>query len=239
MIARGRDLFEECEGRRSKGPGARYKLGGRDIIDVLAIAVDDAASFLRRGRGEERGAHAILGRLADSASSTYSLGQPLPPVRRRASSAPSFAPTVRQGGVPYILDEPNRRPALADVRELPPAYDARRPGKFVHRHRAPPFGHGAADWISDLGLRALAHDGRTGRLRWHAPGPRFAAPPPSPASTSAAYRWAPDAAASTLRPAGSGPVSKGSRTRSRRPLQRLGTVRAQPARTCQRHARPV
>ena len=54
-----------------------YKLGGKDISEVLAMPVTEAREFFGRGAAKSPDAHAILGRMADVGLGYLSLGQPL------------------------------------------------------------------------------------------------------------------------------------------------------------------
>ena len=56
---------EECEGKRFDASVLEYKLGGKDISEVLAMSVDRGRGVLRRREARRRAAHKILERLAD------------------------------------------------------------------------------------------------------------------------------------------------------------------------------
>src|SRR6185503_19158200 len=68
---------EECEGKRFEASVLEYKLGGRDISEVLAMPVTEALAFFADGYTKVPAAHKILGRLADVGLGYVSLGQPL------------------------------------------------------------------------------------------------------------------------------------------------------------------
>lgn len=68
---------EECEGKRFQALVLEYRLGGRDISEVLAMPVSEARSFFSAGEARTPAAHAILERLADVGLGYLSLGQPL------------------------------------------------------------------------------------------------------------------------------------------------------------------
>jgi excinuclease UvrABC ATPase subunit len=150
---------EECEGKRFEASVLEYRLGGRDISEVLAMSVTEAREFLGTGEARTPAAHKILDRLADVGLGYLSLGQPLTTLsggeRQRLRLATHLA---EKGGV-YVLDEPTAGLHLADVEQLLGLLDRLvEDGKSVivieHHHAV--MAH--ADWIIDLGPGA-GHDG--------------------------------------------------------------------------------
>ncbi|QES46676.1 daunorubicin resistance protein DrrC [Streptomyces venezuelae] len=153
---------EECEGKRFQASVLEYRLGGRDISEVLAMSVDEAEEFFG-GSGEAAtpAAHRILRRLADVGLGYLTLGQPLTTLsggeRQRLKLATHMA---EKGGV-YVLDEPTTGLHLADVEHLLGLLDRLvDSGKsvIVIEHHQAVMAH--ADWIIDLGPGA-GHDGGT------------------------------------------------------------------------------
>ncbi len=69
---------EVCEGKRFQAAVLEYKFGGKDISEVLAMAVIEAEEFFGAGEAKTPAAHRILERLADVGLGYLSLGQPLP-----------------------------------------------------------------------------------------------------------------------------------------------------------------
>src|SRR5207302_9939665 len=57
-------VCEECEGKRFQASVLEYRLGGRDISEVLALSVTEAEEFFGAGKAHTSAAHAILERLA-------------------------------------------------------------------------------------------------------------------------------------------------------------------------------
>ena len=169
---RGRDLHRPGDdGRRrhhrarcARGSGSKpsvldHHLGGRDITEVLAMSVTEAAEFFGGGEAHTPAAHAVLERLADVGLGYLSLGQPLPTLsggeRQRLKLATHMA---EKGGV-YVLDEPTAGLHLADVEQLLGLLDRLvDSGKsvIVIEHHQAVMAH--ADWIVDLGPGA-GHDG--------------------------------------------------------------------------------
>ncbi|MEV6986058.1 excinuclease ABC subunit UvrA [Sphaerisporangium sp. NPDC051017] len=159
MMAGVATTCEECEGKRFQASVLDHHLGGRDISEVLAMTVTEAAEFFGAGEARTPAAHAILARLADVGLGYLSLGQPLTTLsggeRQRLKLATHMAD---KGGV-YILDEPTTGLHLADVEQLLGLLDRLvDSGKsvIVIEHHQAVMAH--ADWIIDLGPGA-GHDG--------------------------------------------------------------------------------
>lgn len=150
---------EDCEGKRFQASVLKHHLGGRDISEVLAMSVTEAAAFFGAGKARTPAAHAILERLADVGLGYLSLGQPLTTLsggeRQRLRLATHMA---EKGGI-YVLDEPTTGLHLADVEQLLGLLDRLvddRKSVIVIEHHQAVMAH--ADWIIDLGPGA-GHDG--------------------------------------------------------------------------------
>ncbi|WP_306216237.1 excinuclease ABC subunit UvrA, partial [Actinoplanes sp. RD1] len=118
MMAGVATTCEQCEGKRFDASVLEYRLGGRDISEVLAMPVSEAAGFFAAGEAKVPAAHKILERLADVGLGYLTLGQPLTTLsggeRQRIKLATHMG---EQGGV-YVLDEPTTGLHLADVENL-------------------------------------------------------------------------------------------------------------------------
>ncbi|TDK28009.1 excinuclease ABC subunit UvrA [Arthrobacter crusticola] len=159
MMAGVATTCEECEGKRFQASVLEYHLGGKNISEVLAMPVSEAAEFFGAGEARTPAAHAILSRLADVGLGYLSLGQPLTTLsggeRQRLKLATQMAD---KGGI-YVLDEPTTGLHLADVENLLGLLDRLvDSGKsvIVIEHHQAVMAH--ADWIIDLGPGA-GHDG--------------------------------------------------------------------------------
>ncbi|GAA2603785.1 excinuclease ABC subunit UvrA [Streptomyces tubercidicus] len=159
MMAGVATTCEDCEGKRYQAAVLEYRLGGRDISEVLAMSVAEAEEFFGDGEARTPAAHRILQRLADVGLGYLSLGQPLTTLsggeRQRLKLATHMA---EKGGV-YVLDEPTAGLHLADVEQLLGLLDRLvDSGKsvIVIEHHQAVMAH--ADWIIDLGPGA-GHDG--------------------------------------------------------------------------------
>ncbi|MEU8324378.1 excinuclease ABC subunit UvrA [Nonomuraea sp. NPDC048881] len=153
-------VCDECEGRRFQAEVLEYRLGGRNISEVLAMPVTEAEEFFGAGEARTPAAHAILGRLADVGLGYLSLGQPLTTLsggeRQRLKLATQMA---EKSGDVYVLDEPTTGLHLADVEQLLGLLDRLVDGGksvIVIEHHQAVMAH--ADWIVDLGPGA-GHDG--------------------------------------------------------------------------------
>src|SRR5262245_4407009 len=77
MMAGVTTVCEECEGRRFQASVLDYRLGDRNIAEVLDMAVEEAVGFFGAGKAHTPAAHAVLDRLADVGLGYLRLGQPL------------------------------------------------------------------------------------------------------------------------------------------------------------------
>lgn len=159
MMAGVATACEECDGKRFEASVLEYRLGGRDISEVLAMPVTEAEEFFGAGEAHLPAAHRILQRLHDVGLGYLTIGQPLTTLsggeRQRLKLATHMAD---KGGV-YVLDEPTAGLHLADVEQLLGLLDRLvDSGKsvIVVEHHQAVMAH--ADWIIDLGPGA-GHDG--------------------------------------------------------------------------------
>jgi excinuclease ABC A subunit len=152
---------EECEGKRFQPSVLKYKLGGRDISEVLAMPVSEAEAFFGAGKAKNPAAHAILERLADVGLGYLSLGQPLTTLSGGERQRLKLATHMAEKSDVYVLDEPTAGLHLADVEQLLGLLDKLvDAGKsvIVIEHHPAVMAH--ADWIIDLGPGAGHEGGR-------------------------------------------------------------------------------
>jgi excinuclease UvrABC ATPase subunit len=152
-------VCEECEGKRFQPGVLEYRLGGRDISEVLAMSVTEALAFFGSGAARTPAAEKILSRMSDVGLGYLTIGQQLTSLsggeRQRLKLAIQMA---TDGGI-YVLDEPTSGLHLADVAQLLELLDRLvDAGKsvIVIEHHLAVMAH--ADWIIDLGPGA-GHDG--------------------------------------------------------------------------------
>ncbi|GAB7185156.1 excinuclease ABC subunit UvrA [Kitasatospora sp. Ki12] len=159
MMAGVATTCEDCEGKRYQPAVLEYRLGGRDIAEVLAMSVAEAEEFFGSGEAKLPAAHRILERLADVGLGYVSLGQPLTTLSGGERQRLKLATHMGDKGGVYILDEPTTGLHLADVEQLLGLLDRLvESGKsvIVIEHHPAVMAH--ADWIIDLGPGA-GHDG--------------------------------------------------------------------------------
>ncbi|MBX3142246.1 MAG: excinuclease ABC subunit UvrA [Trueperaceae bacterium] len=152
---------EECGGKRFQAAVLEYKLGGKDISEVLAMPVSEAAEFFGSGPAKTPPAHAILERMADVGLGYLSLGQPLNTLSGGERQRLKLAMHMGDKGGIYLLDEPTTGLHMADVEQLLRLLDRLvEAGKsvIVIEHNLAVMAH--ADWIIDVGPGA-GHDGGT------------------------------------------------------------------------------
>ena len=149
----------DCEGKRFQASVLEYRLGGRNISEVLAMPVTEAKTFFGAGKAHTPAANVILDRLADVGLGYLSLGQPLTTLSGGERQRLKLATQMAEKGDVYILDEPTSGLHLADVEQLlgllDRLVDAGRSVIVIEHHQAV-MAH--ADWIIDLGPGA-GHDG--------------------------------------------------------------------------------
>jgi excinuclease UvrABC ATPase subunit len=159
MMAGVATICEECEGKRFEASVLDYHFGGRDISEVLAMPVSEAAEFFGAGEAKTPAAHAILGRLSDVGLGYLSIGQPLTTLSGGERQRLKLATNMAGKGDVYVLDEPTTGLHLADVEQLlgllDRIVDSGRSVIVIEHHQAV-MAH--ADWIIDLGPGA-GHDG--------------------------------------------------------------------------------
>ncbi|HEX6993278.1 MAG TPA: excinuclease ABC subunit UvrA [Gammaproteobacteria bacterium] len=159
MMAGVATTCEACEGKRFQPAVLEYRLGGRNISEVLEMSVTEAQAFFGAGDGHTPAAHVILERLADVGLGYVRLGQPLTTLSGGERQRLKLATHLGEKGGIYVLDEPTTGLHLADVENLLGLLDRLvDSGKsvIVIEHHQAVMAH--ADWIIDLGPGA-GHDG--------------------------------------------------------------------------------
>ncbi|MGM0354896.1 ATP-binding cassette domain-containing protein [Streptomyces sp. ECR3] len=159
MMAGVATTCEDCEGKRFDASVLEYRLGGRDISEVLAMPVTEAREFFAAGEARTPAAHRILERLSDVGLGYLTLGQPLTTLSGGERQRLKLASHMGEKGGVYVLDEPTAGLHLADVEQLLGLLDRLvDSGKsvIVVEHHQAVMAH--ADWIIDLGPGA-GHDG--------------------------------------------------------------------------------
>jgi len=161
MMAGVATVCEVCDGKRFQAEVLEYTLGGKDISEVLAMSVIQAAEFFGDGDAKIPAAQKILNQLADVGLGYLSLGQPLTTLSGGERQRLKLATRMADKGGIYVLDEPTTGLHLADVENLLGLLDRLvNSGKsvVVIEHHQAVMAH--ADWIIDLGPGAGHAGGR-------------------------------------------------------------------------------
>jgi excinuclease UvrABC ATPase subunit len=159
VMATVESTCEDCEGKRFQASVLEYLLGGKNIAEVLAMSVTEAAEFFGDGEARTPAAHQVLDRLADVGLGYLSLGQPLTTLSGGERQRLKLATQMADKGDVYVLDEPTTGLHLADVEQLLGLIDRlvdSAKSVIVIAHHQAVMAH--ADWIIDLGPGA-GHDG--------------------------------------------------------------------------------
>ena len=98
VMATVESICEECEGRRFQASVLEYRLGGRNIAEVLAMSMTEAEAFFGAGEAKTPAAHKILDRLVDVGLGYLTLGPAAHhAVRRRAAARQAGHPDGGEG----------------------------------------------------------------------------------------------------------------------------------------------
>ncbi len=150
---------EDCDGKRFDASVLEYRLGDRDIAQVLAMSVDEALTYFSDGDARTPAAKRVLERLRDVGLGYLRIGQPLTTLSGGERQRLKLATHLGDDGGIYVLDEPTTGLHLADVEQLlsllDRLVDSGRSVIVIEHHQAV-MAH--ADWIIDLGPGA-GHDG--------------------------------------------------------------------------------
>ncbi|MTE23986.1 excinuclease ABC subunit UvrA [Microbacterium sp. ZXX196] len=150
---------EDCGGRRFTAEVLEYRLGGKNIAEVLDMPVADARAFFAAKESRVPAAGKILGRLEETGLGYITLGQPLTTLSGGERQRLKLAVQMAEGAEVYVLDEPTTGLHLADVAALLEMLDRlvdSGSSVIVIEHHQAVMAH--ADWVVDMGPGA-GHDG--------------------------------------------------------------------------------
>jgi excinuclease UvrABC ATPase subunit len=149
-------VCEVCEGRRFTDEVLEYRLRDRNIVEVLAMSIEEARGFFT-----EQPVKVMLDRLADVGLGYVSLGQELDTLSGGERQRLKLAIEMSTDTEVYVLDEPTTGLHMQDVDNLigllDRLVDAGRT-VIVIEHNLDVIAR--ADWVIDLGPGA-GHDGGT------------------------------------------------------------------------------
>jgi excinuclease UvrABC ATPase subunit len=147
-------ICEVCEGRRYTDDVLDYRLRGRNIVEVLALPVEEARDFFT-----EKPVRAMLERLVDVGLGYVSLGQELDTLSGGERQRLKLAIEMSGDTEVYVLDEPTTGLHMQDVEALigllDRLVDAGR-SVIVIEHNLDVVAR--SDWVIDLGPGG-GHDG--------------------------------------------------------------------------------
>jgi excinuclease UvrABC ATPase subunit len=149
-------VCEVCEGRRYTDDVLEYRLRGRNIVEALAMPVEEARDFFT-----EKPVRTMLERLADVGLGYVSLGQELDTLSGGERQRLKLAIEMSGDTEVYVLDEPTTGLHMQDVDNLVGLLDRLvESGRtvIVIEHNLDVVAR--ADWVIDLGPGA-GHDGGT------------------------------------------------------------------------------
>jgi excinuclease ABC A subunit len=155
-------LCEVCEGRRFTDDVLQYRLREKNIVEVLAMQVEEARAFFT-----EKGVRVMLDRMADVGLGYVSLGQELDTLSGGERQRLKLAIEMSGDTEVYVLDEPTTGLHMQDVDNLIGLLDRLvDSGRtvIVIEHNLDVVAR--ADWVIDLGPGA-GHDG--GRIVFEGP----------------------------------------------------------------------
>jgi excinuclease UvrABC ATPase subunit len=149
-------ICEVCEGRRYTDDVLQYRLRGRNIVEALAMPVDEARGFFT-----EKPVKIMLDRMADVGLGYLSLGQALDTLSGGERQRLKLAIEMSGDTEVYVLDEPTTGLHMQDVDNLIGLLDRLVDGGrtvIVIEHNLDVVAR--ADWVIDLGPGG-GHDGGT------------------------------------------------------------------------------
>jgi len=155
-------ICEVCEGRRFTDEVLEYRLRERNIVEVLAMSIEEARAFFT-----EKPVKVMLDRLVDVGLGYVSLGQELDTLSGGERQRLKLAIEMSSDSEVYVLDEPTTGLHMQDVDNLIGLLDRlvdRGRTVIVIEHNLDVVAR--ADWVIDLGPGA-GHDG--GRVIFEGP----------------------------------------------------------------------
>jgi len=154
FMAEVASVCEVCEGRRFTDEVLEYRLRGRNIVEALAMPVEEAREYFT-----ERPVRAMLDRMAEVGLGYVTLGQELSTLSGGERQRLKLAIEMSGSTEVYVLDEPTTGLHMQDVDNLISLLDRLvDSGRtvIVIEHNLDVVAR--ADWVIDLGPGA-GHDG--------------------------------------------------------------------------------
>jgi excinuclease ABC A subunit len=154
---------ETCEGRRFKDEVLAYRLGGKNVGELLAMTVEDALAFFAKGKAAKKPGPIVkkLSAMADVGVGYLALGQPLNTLSGGECQRIKLATELHKKGSVYVMDEPTTGLHMSDIALLLAIIDRLVDGGntvVVIEHNLDVIC--SADWIIDMGPEGGSKGGR-------------------------------------------------------------------------------
>ncbi|MEU5770310.1 excinuclease ABC subunit UvrA [Streptomyces asoensis] len=149
-------VCEACDGRRFNDEALRHTVGGRTVVDVLAMTAEEASDFF-----DDAPVRRKLALLTEVGLGYLTLGQPLSTLSGGERQRLKLAHRLKETGTVYVFDEPTTGLHMSDTRRLLDLFDRLVDGGntvLVIEHDLDVVKH--ADWVVDLGPEAGSQGGR-------------------------------------------------------------------------------
>ncbi|RAY12589.1 excinuclease ABC subunit UvrA [Actinomadura craniellae] len=140
-------VCEVCEGRRYRDEVLRYKLDGKNVVEILALTVEEALEYFSNPTILQR-----LAPLHEVGLGYLTLGRPLSMLSGGERQRIKLAHRLHEQGSVYVFDEPTTGLHMADIDTLLALLDRlvdSGNSVIVVEHDLDVIKH--ADWIIDLG----------------------------------------------------------------------------------------
>jgi excinuclease UvrABC ATPase subunit len=154
---------ETCEGRRFKDEVLEYRLGGKNVGELLAMTVEDALAFFAKSKAAKKPGPIVkkLSAMADVGVGYLALGQPLNTLSGGECQRIKLATELHKKGSVYVMDEPTTGLHMSDIALLLAIIDRLVDGGntvVVIEHNLDVIC--SADWIIDMGPEGGSKGGR-------------------------------------------------------------------------------
>ncbi len=161
IMASVESVCEVCEGRRFQSDVLEYRLGGKNIVEVLDLSMVEAREYFAAPDSKVAKAAKILERLVDVGLGYLTLGQPLSTLSGGERQRLKLAIAMAEDASIYVLDEPTTGLHLTDVEQLLALLDRlvdAGTSVIVIEHHQAVMAH--ADHLIDMGPGAGSAGGR-------------------------------------------------------------------------------
>jgi excinuclease ABC A subunit len=154
---------ETCEGRRFQDQVLAYRLGGKNVGDLLAMTVAEALTFFTENKVAKKSGPITrkLRAMVDVGIGYLALGQPLNTLSGGECQRIKLATELHKQGSIYVLDEPTTGLHMSDIALLLAIVDRLVDGGntvVIIEHNLDVIR--SADWIIDLGPGGGSKGGR-------------------------------------------------------------------------------